>query len=52
MDACTRSLALGAGAFILAVAGAVSASATPAGLALVAAGMLLYAAARRALGKC
>jgi hypothetical protein len=50
VDACTRSLALGVGAFILVLIGA--ASATPAGLALAAAGMLLYAAARRALDKC
>jgi len=50
VDACTRSLALGAGAFVTALVGA--ASATPAGLALAAAGVLPYAAARRALSRC
>ncbi len=53
MDACTRSLALGVGAFMLVVAGAVSASAAPAtGLALMLAGMLTYTAARRSLHRC
>jgi glucose dehydrogenase len=51
VDACTRSLALGIGAFTLVLVG-VASSATPAGLALAAAGILLYAAARRALGRC
>jgi uncharacterized membrane protein YfcA len=53
VDACTSSLALGIGAFILVLAGAVFASAAPAaGLALMVAGMLTYAAARARLSKC
>lgn len=53
MDACTSSLALGIGAFVLVLAGAAFASAAPAaGLALVAAGMLTYAAARARLSRC
>jgi len=50
VDACTRSLALATGAFILTLIGV--AYATPVGLALVATGMLLYAAARAQLSKC
>ena len=53
MNSCTRSLALGTGAFVLVLTGAVLAPAMPAaGLALMAAGMLTYAAARAYLNRC
>jgi hypothetical protein len=53
VDACTSSLALGIGAFVLVLAGAVSASAAPAaGLALMVAGILTYAVARVRLSRC
>jgi hypothetical protein len=53
VDACVGSMALGVGAFVLVLTGALLASAAPAaGLALVVAGLLLYAAARARMGRC